>query len=299
MFSRPSSEFRACVVLPLVLFLAPAAGGPAGAERIRYGPGRTVATLADKKINESSGLAASRRTDGVFWTHNDSGDGPVIYAFNRKGESLATCRVTGASARDWEDMASFTVDGKDCLLLADIGDNASRREFVTLYIVPEPPAGPQPKGAIADVPAAITIRVKYPDGPQDCESVAVDPTAKAIYLITKTKSNVYELPLPASQPKDVLTATKLCKVAVAWATAMDISPDGRRAVVLTYGDAHEFVRADGETWAQAFARAGRKIAMPKRRQGESICYGRDGRTLYLTSEKLPTPLIEVPVVAGK
>jgi hypothetical protein len=35
--------------------------------------------------------------------------------------------------------------------------------------------------------------------------------------------------------------------------------------------------------------------MPRRRQGESICYGPDGKTLYLTSEQLPTPLWEVPV----
>ena len=40
----------------------------------------------------------------------------------------------------------------------------------------------------------------------------------------------------------------------------------------------------------------REIGMPLRIQGESICYGPDGKTLYLTSEKLPTPLWEVPVV---
>ena len=41
--------------------------------------------------------------------------------------------------------------------------------------------------------------------------------------------------------------------------------------------------------------------MPRRVQGESICYGIDGRTLYLTSECKgkssadPSPLLEVPV----
>ncbi len=34
--------------------------------------------------------------------------------------------------------------------------------------------------------------------------------------------------------------------------------------------------------------------MPQRNQGESVCYGADGRTLYLTSEFAPTPLLEVP-----
>jgi len=80
---------------------------------------------------------------------------------------------------------------------------------------------------------------------------------------------------------------------------MDISPDGRRAIVLTYADALEFVRRDGETWRQAFARRPRTIVMPRRRQGEAICYGPDGRTLYLTSEHTPTPLLEVPVIEAK
>jgi hypothetical protein len=35
--------------------------------------------------------------------------------------------------------------------------------------------------------------------------------------------------------------------------------------------------------------------MPQRRQGETVCYGPDGKTLYLTSEFAPTPLFEVPV----
>ena len=78
-------------------------------------------------------------------------------------------------------------------------------------------------------------------------------------------------------------------------SAMDISPDGLRAVVLTYGSAYEYVRGPKETWAQGFSRQPRELRMPRRQQGESICYGHDGKSLYLTSEKVPTPLLEVPV----
>jgi hypothetical protein len=110
---------------------------------------------------------------------------------------------------------------------------------------------------------------------------------------------VYQLKWPdrSDQKHDArpLVAVKIATLAIPIATAMDVSPDGHRAVVLTYGDAYEYVRGRGKTWAEAFARPGNKIAMPLRRQGESICYGRDGHTLYLTSEKRPTPLFEVPV----
>ena len=83
---------------------------------------------------------------------------------------------------------------------------------------------------------------------------------------------------------------------------MDISPDGLRMMVLTYGDAWEYVRRPREDWADAVARSARRIRMPRRVQGESICYGIDGKTLYLTSEGKgknsaePSPLLEVPVV---
>ncbi|MGY8803286.1 MAG: hypothetical protein ACKVK6_03525, partial [bacterium] len=35
--------------------------------------------LASKKIDEASGIAASRRNKGVFYVHNDSGDRPRFY----------------------------------------------------------------------------------------------------------------------------------------------------------------------------------------------------------------------------
>src|SRR4051812_4643102 len=60
-----------------------------------------LASLQNKKVNESSGIVVSRRTPGVFWTHNDSGDGPNLFATDRKGRSLASFTVTGATNVDW------------------------------------------------------------------------------------------------------------------------------------------------------------------------------------------------------
>ena len=95
--------------------------------------------------------------------------------------------------------------------------------------------------------------------------------------------------------RNAATARKIATLKIPPATAMDVSPDGRRAVVLTYANAYEYARGEKEDWAAAFSRRPCEIVVPPRRQGESICYGVDGKTLYLTSEKLPTPLIEVPV----
>ena len=41
------------------------------------------------ELQESSGLAISRTQPGVLWSHNDSGDGPTLYAIDMSGKLLA------------------------------------------------------------------------------------------------------------------------------------------------------------------------------------------------------------------
>jgi hypothetical protein len=289
----------------------PAAPAPG---HIRYGKPRQIATLADVRIDESSGLAVGHARPDVFWTHNDSGDAARLYAFDRRGRRLATCTLEGVMADDWEDIASFRRGGRNYLLVADIGDNLWSRPECTLFLLEEPAVGTPEKPVTAAVPVLRTIYFVYERGPRDCEALGVDPAAGRFYFVTKEglRCKVFELAVPdevfappkpgdgpaaamsgADQPH---TARLIGEIATSPVVAMDISPDGRRAIVLTYADALEFVRAGGETWRQAFARKPHTVVMPARRQGESICYGTDGRTLYLTSEHTPTPLLEVPVI---
>ena len=75
---------------------------------------------------------------------------------------------------------------------------------------------------------------------------------------------------------------------------MDFAADGLRAIVVTREDAYEFDRSPAESWSEAFARSPRLVPLPRRKQGESICYGPGGDTLYLTSEcakKEPGPCV--------
>jgi hypothetical protein len=269
----------------------------AAQEPIEYGEGRELCTLANEAINESSGLACSRAAEGVFWTHNDSGDSARIFAFNMKGEDLGECTVKDASARDWEDMASLKIAGRGHLLLADVGDNGRNRKSCVLYDVLEPPFNRKRQIVAQRAEVRKKIVFVYEDGPRDCEAVAVDRVDKCIYLISKEPlSKVYALPWPRPNAKMPLRARVVATLRVPGATGMDISPDGLRAIVLTYAHAFEYTREPDEKWADAFAREPRPIKMPSRLQGESICYGADGKTIYLTSEKIPTPLLEVPVV---
>ncbi len=268
-------------------------------ERIEYGKGGQLAVLANKQIKESSGLAGGWGNKGVFWTHNDSGNKAEIFAFNAKGENLATCTITGAWARDWEDICSFRMGKQAVLLIGDIGDNSMRRLHCSIVVVHEPQLDLKRRNVKLSLKPAQTINYTYKGGPLNCEALAVDPTTRTIYLITKVLGatcEAYALPWPKRPSDKVIEIKPIAEVKVPIVTAMDISPDGRRAVVLSYGGAYEYTRIGKETWGEVFARQGRALVMPTRRQGESICYGPDGKTLYLTSEKLPTPLLEVPPV---
>ncbi|MCO5165683.1 MAG: hypothetical protein M9894_04855 [Planctomycetes bacterium] len=261
-----------------------------------WGEARKVCDLEDRQIKESSGLAASRRHAGVFWTHNDSGDSARLFAIDAEGRTRATLAVEGAEAVDWEDIAAFTWRERAWLLVADTGDNGRVREHVVLYLVEEPADLP----ATGSLRVAARVEVRYEDGAHDCESVAVDETSGTVLLVTKQRLSgrpgLYLFPLPEdlARPAPVLARKAVDLEVPPLTTAMDVSPDGRLAVVLTYGDAYAFPRRDGEGWEQALGRAPIVVKLPPRRQGEALCFGHDGRSLWLTSEKRPTPLFEVP-----
>ena len=99
---RPESSRRYVTVLLVTLTGAANCQEPA---QVRYTEPVRLASLADPQIVESSGLGASWRNPGLYWTHNDSGGGPFVYAFDRSGAARGAWRVRGAKARDWEDMA--------------------------------------------------------------------------------------------------------------------------------------------------------------------------------------------------
>jgi hypothetical protein len=282
-----------------LLALALAAEPPAPPPR--YAPGRELCKLASRDVPESSGVCASRTTKDVFWTHNDSGDTPRLFAFDRSAKDLGAWSVS-ASFRDWEDIASATVRGKPFLVVADVGDNELKRSQYVVHIIEEPVLG----GAPARL-KALSVPFTYPDGSHNCEALAIDATTGRIYVVTKVsgpKCALYELetPLSGAAGKGPVTAKRLAELTVPTVTAMDMDPTATRMVLLAGGAALEFTRPAGQDWAAACATTPRRIALPQAKQKEALCFAADGQTLILTSEVQktlpadPTPVFEVPVL---
>jgi hypothetical protein len=267
-----------------------------------------LADLEDRAIKESSGIVASRRDPDIFWTHNDSGNSPTIYAFDRKGNSRGRWRVTNAQAVDWEDIAAGPGPraGTPYLYISDTGDNDKKRDYVTIYRVPEPAIDVDEDSSNGDRDGATepseAIRLKYPDGKHDAETLMVHPATGDLYIITKdftSSTGVYKLKAPFSSA-GINTLVRVGEISVpniigGLITGGDISPDGLRVVLCDYLSGYEITLPENakddfdQIWKEPIA----TIELGPRKQGEAVCYSSDGNAILATSEKRPTPLIEV------
>src|SRR3954452_118827 len=129
---RNASPFVAMLLGYFALYLSLAKPGIAAekpeASKFRQGK------LESAGLDESSGIVASRAHPGIFWTHNDSGNPPELFAITREGKEVRTYKVDAKNI-DWEDIA---LDEKGRLLIADTGNNQHDRGEVYVHRLAEP-----------------------------------------------------------------------------------------------------------------------------------------------------------------
>jgi len=241
-------------------------------------------------------LAASRIRDDTLWAHNDSLNEPILYAIGTDGRDRGSLRLEGASYLDWEDMASFVRDGQAYLVIGDIGDNKALRPFVSLYFLEEPAISADGLGVGRSVHVEWALHFRYEDGPRDSEALAIDEAGERILLLSKrtSPSVLYELPLtrPDDSGEPLLKARRIAELPELGApTGMDLSPDGSRAVVQTGRRTHVFLREDGQEWKDAFTGTPQPVDMPRMSSIEAVTFDRHGRSVFVTREKRPNPLV--------
>jgi len=275
--------------------------------------------IQNQAVDEASGMAYSRVNPDLLWIVNDSGDQPVIYAVGTDGSDRGQMHLDDAENQDWEDLASFRLQHSAYLLVADVGDNQAQRPFVILYILKEPQIGNGRLTAASRVNWEQKIQFTYADGPRDCEAVAVDTTDRKILLLTKRDRPpvLYELPLDLAARTQTQVALRLTTVETippvtaaditedplfgrfrSRPTAMDISSDGKLALVQTYKYAYYFRKTEPGSWAATFAARPKTILEPRLKQTEAACFGPDNLSIYITSEKRPAPLYRITIQKG-
>ncbi|MFF7013099.1 WD40 repeat domain-containing protein [Streptomyces fimicarius] len=275
----PTGTRAAALAAALLLF---AGAGPAVADDGR--PDRDF-TIEDPRITESSGLAASRAHPGVYWTHNDSDDGPYVFAVDsRTGKTLATITMRGVG--EPRDVEGISIGPDGDIYVGDIGDNLDGSwDHVWIYRFPEPK---QLRDATV---TAVQYDVKYADGARNAEALMVHPKTGRVYIASKNEDGggLYEGPA-----KLTAGSTNVFRRVgeVPWVTDGAFSPDGTRLALRSYFSAREYAFENGRLGAD------RPVAAPFQRQAESVTYTADGTALMFGSEGARSGVVRVEVEGG-
>lgn len=169
-------------------------------------------------VDEASGLTASLRHPGVYWTHDDNinlpassrRSDPLLFAIDAQGDLKGTLNLAPVRQRDWEAITGGMIDGQPTLIVGDIGDNRNSWPDYRLWFVPEPAV----LGGTQNADPTALIRYRYPDqvpapkrqggwsGGHDTESLVLDAREGQLLLLTKREhpARFFTIPLSARHP---------------------------------------------------------------------------------------------------
>lgn len=244
-------------------------------------------------LPEASGLSDSTVFPERLYHVNDS-ERPYRLHITDYQAAITQSIGLDISVSDVEDIDRAACDAGSCLFIADIGDNHQRRDVLSIYVLPELSSYTEPA-------AVATLNIVYPDAPHDSESFTVHPNGD-IYLLTKENLNIlrtsparlYKLDYQTWSQNPTTTHTLEFVLSIDFfdlsnfsvdvlshlATSMDFSSDGERLLVLTYGNAYEFVFEDllaGQVNYQV-------INLNRSFQQEAIAYINNDKGFLFTAE---------------
>lgn len=292
---------------------------------------RPIAELGPGAKREISGIVRGlREHEGapVFWTQNDSGDEPRIYAVRADGTLIRSVReadvpgtlIAGAINGDWEDIALLRrTDGTSQVVVADFGNNSNARADLTIYFIEEP----EPTESRTSFTSKVMFR--YPDqsrrpAPRDdfnFDAEALFTVGEEVYILSKNRSDEFTklYRLDDRTAGVVNTATYADRFddhlgTMGQVTGADCSADGLTLAVLTYTHVWIFERRSrdesffsGRVRRVAYQLEGTKAG--EESDSEAICFEKeDGEdsTLLIADESRAllyrVRLKDVPQVLG-
>lgn len=240
-------------------------------------------------MNEASGLDVSVANPGYLWAHNDSGNEPFLFLFNKRTGALAAkFRITGLPTGDYEDMAvgPGPVAGKNYIYFGNIGDNGRSRANIAVYRFEEPVLPSGNTDSIITLSAFYDrMLFTYPGGAQNAETLMVDPANKNILIVTKSQSNVQlymaAYPQPTGGTATVLTLAG--NFPFTTATGGDVAGDGSAVMIKTYVDVFYWKNDGAEPIHKLLAKTPKSLPYTGEPQGEALCIDTDG--YYTLSER--------------
>lgn len=256
-------------------------------------PGKKVCKVTDPKLDELSGIVATKSGFIVIDDSTPLADHKRIFYLNNACAITRSVRYGGNGPRDTEDMV-LSPDGKT-LWIADIGDNDRTRATIGLWSMP------------VDGSSSPTIhRLSYPDGRHDAEALLLGGDGTPI-IVTKevgkpagvytptgplktdntvgvALKNVGQITVP---PSDT-SANAFSRLGRGTIDGAAIAPGGGRVVLRTYTDALEWTVTGGDVLA-AIQGTPRVTPLPDEQLGEAITYSPDGKYFYTVSDMQGQP----------
>jgi hypothetical protein len=289
--------------LLVIIALAKASAAAEGTDSSTQPP--TLAPAAHVQftdLKESSGIIASRKYPGVFWSHNDSGDSARLFAIHRDGSAVRPkgdgdgdyhgLGVADTNNRDWEDIAT---DDAGQLYVGDIGNNGNARRDLGIYVVPEPdPASATGAAAIRRITYSYPDQSEFPppSGKRVYDAESLFWADGTLWILSKdyddTHTRLYRF---GALRGDALVPEKVGEFdAGGMVTGADASRDGRRLAMVGYRAGQIDGRRQVVGFVWVFERAANGNFFEGRRwhrrflagQVEAICW--DGTDLLLTNE---------------
>jgi hypothetical protein len=254
--------------------------------------------LDNAKIMEASGIAASRLNPGFFWVVNDSDvQGPMIYLIDSLGKGKKEYLLSGATHRDWEDLAVVNEpNGSATVYVADFGDNFQNNTNYAIYWFKDLKTTTNSYTVLTDISK---LNFRLPDGFRDMETLLIDQKTRDIFVITKRENSkrLYKIPgekvlngttVIAEYIQDLsfsIPFSSDAKIQQAYfLTGGSVSPDNSEILIRNYIGIYYWKRKVGESIPEALLRPAKAVPYLLEPQGEGVCFAHNGLGYYTISE---------------
>lgn len=191
-----------------------------------------------KKLSENSAIEV---IGSGIWTVQDHGNSEEVFRIGADGKLLHSLQIEGVKNNDWEELAS---DAEGNLYIGDMGNNDNNRRDLAIYKIPSATLNQNTATVAASTQFHYPEQTDFPPKKTqrlfDCE--AFFQHNGFFYLFTKNRSKgfdgttyLYKVPnQPGSFAAVKIGEFKTCPNFHGCAvTAADISPDGKKVILLT------------------------------------------------------------------
>ena len=250
-----------------------------------FGQLKVVAELPSI-LEEASGIQQIKGSD-LLWMLNDSGNSSTLFGLTVKGKIKKQLKINALNY-DWEDL---TVDTEGNMYIADFGNNRNNRKDLVIYKVNHKDLHGNKDVEVERIAFSYPEQKAFPPNKKryffDAESLFWKNDS--LYIFTKSRvrgnpgvTSLYKIAaLPGTYQAEFVSEFKTCDKGGCWVTSADISPNGKKVVLLNHDAVWLFTDFNGNDF---FSGKSKRLPFDHTSQKESVCFKNDS-TLYITDER--------------